>query len=650
MTINCSKLGPALSGDRVLCRGVYLLLFLWVASNAFIGCEDTAMTSSEGAGETLMKLDATSDIAVDHAGSRDMSLPRTDAMVEVDGGLLEPDAMMELDPEGVSPGDTSALQLQEIKALNFGAFTTSSACALCHSNHFAATAMRNSEGEAIGPYNLWRGSMMANASRDPFWWAQVASEVALSPPEKREYIEGECIRCHAPALSRTARSEAGREGQMRDLKGGSHPAMVGVDGVACTTCHQILPDNLGTPSSFSGHFEINDERLIFGPHRNPAPGPMLNHVDYRPTYADHVTESKLCATCHTLIHPEDEDVEMGEGRDNWGFPEQTPYLEWRNSIFNNEDDPDNPDAQTCQSCHQPTYDDQGRLRTRIARSPPGGDFRIDPREPFGQHTFVGGNTVLPQIMKRERETLQPSGTDEALDMISELAIRQLESSADVEVSVVERDANRLSLMVTVRPKTGHKLPTGFPSRRVWIKLSVIDAQGRRVFVSGRYNGQGRILGSNDQPLPSEWVHGPVEPHHEIINSADQVQIYQAVMGDDDGQYTHAITQARGWIKDNRLLPLGYRETHPEAQYTRPVGVQDDLNFTGGEDRVTYDVELAEATGTLEVKVSLIYQTLGARFMRMLFQVDRPEVAAFRAMYERADVSPVTIAEQTIEVP
>ena len=66
--------------------------------------------------------------------------------------------------------------------------------------------------------------------------------------------------------------------------------------------------------------------------------------------------------------------------------------------------------------------------------------------------------------------------------------------------------------------------------------------------------------------------------------------------------------------------------------------------------MTYHVGLSEATGVLEVKVSLIYQTLGARFMRMLFQVDRPEVAAFRAMYERADVSPVTIAEQTIEVP
>ena len=45
--------------------------------------------------------------------------------------------------------------------------------------------------------------------------------MALNDAEDKERIEGECIRCHAPALSETARSEAGREGRMQDLKGSS---------------------------------------------------------------------------------------------------------------------------------------------------------------------------------------------------------------------------------------------------------------------------------------------------------------------------------------------------------------------------------------------------------------------------------------------
>ena len=74
----------------------------------------------------------------------------------------------------------------------------------------------------------------------------------FKPSRRSRKNRGECIRCHAPALSETARSEAAREGRMQDLKGTTHPAMVGLDGVACTTCHQMLPDNLGTFDSFSG--------------------------------------------------------------------------------------------------------------------------------------------------------------------------------------------------------------------------------------------------------------------------------------------------------------------------------------------------------------------------------------------------------------
>lgn len=543
-----------------------------------------------------------------------------------------------LDPDGVEPGDTAVLQLQEMRALNFAAFTTSEACALCHSNHFAATAMRNVANEEIAPYNLWRGSMMSNASRDPFWWAQVASEVALNDPEEQEKIEGECIRCHAPALSETARSEANREGRMQDLKGNTHPSIVGLDGVACTTCHQILPDNLGTHESFSGGYVIGQERKIFGPHENPAPGPMINHVNYTPTHATHVTESKLCATCHTLLHEPKED--QGE----WGFPEQTPYLEWRNSIYSNEEDPNNPDAKTCQGCHQPTYDEDGYIRTRIARSPPGGDFRINPREPFGQHTFVGANVVMPQMIKAERDTLNPVGTDEALDMVSEIAIGRLESSASLTIEDLEQSAETLSFTVNVESFVGHKLPTGFPSRRVWLVVKATGANDEVLFYSGRYNLQGRIVDAEGKAIESEWAYGPIEPHYQQITNERQVQVYEAVMGDQANRFTHAITQAKGWLKDNRLLPKGYQNDHPEAGYTKPIGLNDDPDFNAGSDRVQYLITLAEGKQVERLQIKLVYQTLGARFMRSLFQVDVPEVAAFRTMYERADVSPVVMAE------
>ena len=630
------------SRDRLRCN-LSLIVPAFILLIPFsTGCEE-----DQG---SVIRHDSIVDLSLDLEVSSDPTEIDFDYTNQEDMGAVQLDAMPlgrdELDPPGVEPDETTPLKLQELTAVNFQAFTTSTACALCHSNHNAATAMRNTEGEEIAPFNLWRGSMMANASRDPFWWAQVSSEVALSDPADQEEIEGECIRCHAPALSETAREAANREGAMQDLKGSAHPAKVGLDGVACSVCHQILPDGLGTPETFSGQFKINSERKIFGPHRNPAIGPMVNHVNYTPTYAEHMTESKLCASCHTLIHEEAVDGE----EEAWSFPEQTPYLEWRNSIYSNEDVSENSEARTCQDCHQPTYDDAGYLRTRIARSPPGGDFRINTREPFGQHLFVGGNAVLPQILKAERATLKPQAPDQSFDQITELAIDQLQHSAELTITDLQRDSEQLSFDVLVHSFVGHKLPTGFPSRRVWLVVKATKTDGEVIFYSGRYNPEGRIIGSDDLPLPSEWAFGPVEPHYDLIESSDQVQIYEAVMGDEGGRFTHAITQAKGWLKDNRLLPKGYHLAHPDAGLTMPIGLDDDENFIGGEDRVRYRFPVPADAGRVQLQVRLVYQTLGARFMRALFQVDTAEVAAFRTMYQRADVSPVVMATLEEQVP
>ena len=72
-------------------------------------------------------------------------------------------------------------------------------------------------------------------------------------------------------------------------------------------------------------------------------------------------------------------------------------------------------------------------------------------------------------------------------------------------------------------------------------------------------------------------------------------------------------------------------------------MDNDVNFIGGGDLIRYQVSLPEGQSVAKLQVKLVYQTLSARFMRALFQVDAPEVAAFRTMYERADVSPVVMA-------
>ncbi len=543
------------------------------------------------------------------------------------------------DMVGIEPGDPTVLNMGEIQPINYERFVTSAACSMCHSNHESATAMRDSEGRELGPFDLWQGTMMANSARDPLWVASVSAEVAQTPSRKIE-IEAKCMRCHAPMASVTARA-AGQKPEMADLfDTGSGPSIVGLDGVACAVCHQIQKRGLGTERTFGGEFEIGTDRIIYGPHRDPATGPMQAHVQYTPTYSNHVTNSALCGSCHTLFtHPYDADgVEDTETR----FPEQATYLEWLNSSFAEVDT-------SCQDCHMPTTsEDEVPIETRIARAPPGFDFNIRTRSPFGRHIFSGANTLIPEMLKRERAILNPQASDAAFDMTIANARRYLrEKASGLTWSDVDLQDGSLRFDITVGNQAGHKFPTGIPIRRVWLKVVVTTTDGAVLYRSGAVNESGRLIDQLGEVLDIEKAGGPWEPHHQVISRHDAVQIYETIMGDGEGAYTYLLTRAASYLKDNRLLPLGFSEASSRYEDTQPRGVETDDNFGPGQDTVRYVIPVGAAQSA-QIEVALLYQTAGARFVSELFQNDTDEVRAFRTMYERADLTPVEVVRVSFD--
>jgi hypothetical protein len=546
------------------------------------------------------------------------------------------------DDPGVEAADPFLLELPETVVAREDRFMTSRECALCHSNHQAATAMRDSQGAEIAPFNLWQGTMMANAARDPLWRAVVSAEVAATP-EAASAIEAKCMRCHAPMASETLKARASNP--RMDLLNDAPSALqqIALDGVSCTVCHQVDPQNLGTEESYSGGFVVGNQRLIYGPHQNPATGPMRNHVNYTPTYGNHVVESKMCATCHTVFtHALDE---AGNEEDADAFPEQTPYLEWRNSSFSTE--ANGAEGKECQGCHMPTVDDLGMdIQTRIARSPPGGDFNINERSPFGRHLFVGANTLMPSILKDMRSVLNPQASDESFDAAIALAeLRLGEQTSQLMIGDMDTSDGALAFDVTVHNEVGHKFPTGFPARRAWLHVKVIGDDGAVIFESGNYNDRGRIVAGNGEILDTEKAAGGFEPHHDVITRSDQVQIYESVMADIDGKRTPRLMRAQHHVKDNRLLPLGWQRDFADYESIKPRGeAGSDASFQAGQDSLRYEVNL-DGKNPARVEVALYYQSLGSRFAMDLFQVDTDEVAAFRYMYDRADVTPVVVASQ-----
>ena len=499
-------------------------------------------------------------------------------------------------------------------------FIHSKRCALCHDQSERATAMRDEKKRGIAPYDLWQGTMMANSTRDPFWRAAVRAELVTSPKDKHAEIESTCMRCHAPMASA---SKDDREIRLDRLDPAHPRSELANDGVSCTVCHQITDKNLGDEKSFSGHFEINEEDRIYGPHEDPFFGPMLRFTGKRPTKADHILDSGHCATCHTLVHGE--------------HAEQAPFLEWRNSEFSGK--------KSCQDCHVPTTSVDGfPLGTRIAHNPGGRDFGTNERLPYGRHVFVGGNTLIPAILRDNARELGVTAPRSAFDATIEAARRQLATkTARLTIGMVGRQGERLRIPLRVDNDCGHKFPTGYPSRRAWIHLRVLDAKDRVVFASGAWDREGRIVDRKGKPLAFEQRGGPISTHKQRITRSEQVQIYQVVQGDAERKVVWRLLAAKGWVKDNRLLPRGWKVTHKDAERTRPIGIGEDLDFVGGSDELVYEVNAAQSDGPYRIEAEIVYQTLAPRWAAELFAIEGPEIERFERMWKLADRRPVVVS-------
>lgn len=516
----------------------------------------------------------------------------------------------------------------------------SAVCALCHSNAPTAEAMRDAAGRPIAPFDLWSGSMMANSARDPLWRAAVSAEVHDRPHE-RATIEADCMRCHAPMAHRSGLDPHETESVMHLLDCPSRAGLLAQDGVSCSLCHGITPGGLGSERTFSGRFELDRAGRLFGPHAEPFVNPMLRISGFRPTYGPHVGEAALCGSCHTL----ETEVLDEQGRPTGArFLEQAPYLEWRNSLYDEERDPPAARAAACAACHVPRFDVEGHaLTTRIGRNPAGRDFPPTiARSPFGRHLFVGGNVLVPALLRDHAEELGVTAPREALEATLAATRAQLARSARVTIEEARRTEEGLAFAVRVENRAGHKLPTGHPSRRAWLRVHVRGEDGSALLASGRTDARGRILGADGEPLPSERAGGPHVPHRDLVRSADELASFEAVMADARGAPTFLLSRAARWLVDDRLLPAGWTQAGPFAERTAPVGLAGDVDFVGGSDRVRFELAL-EARGPLSVEVELVYQPLGARYEAELLAHPTPEVERLARLLEGAEREPVVLA-------
>jgi hypothetical protein len=233
-----------------------------------------------------------------------------------------------------------------------------------------------------------------------------------------------------------------------------------------------------------------------------------------------------------------------------------------------------------------------------------------------------------------------------LEATARATIRQLqEETATLAVSAPLVTAGRLAFDVDVRNLTGHKYPTGYPARRTWLHVTVRDLQGKVLFESGAVKATGAIEGNESDKNPLAF-----EPHYDEITRADQVQIYEPILGDRNGVPTTGLLTATRYLKDNRLLPRGFDKATADPQVGVYGEATGDANFAGGGDRVRYDVAVASG-GPFTVEAELRYQPIGYRWAHNLEPYDAPEPRRFLGYYKSMSAeSSVVVAVSRVDVP
>ena len=313
-------------------------------------------------------------------------------------------------------------------------------------------------------------------------------------------------------------------------------------------CHQIEKARLGTPESFNGN-------VVFAStgdaHDRPEYGPFdVDHGHQRvmqsstngmvPTLAAHIRDAALCGSCHTL---KTQALSAG-GKEAGSLPEQMPYVEWLHSDY--------VKKQTCQDCHMPA------VTQPVAVTAVFGPLR----DGMHRHVFVGGNFLLEQMLHDYHDSLH-----------AEAPARRAAAGGGADRGV-SADAGgvgfageggwggeQLSVAVRVQNLTGHKLPTAYPSRCAWLHVVVTDGSGRTVFESGALHADGSIAGNVNDEDPHRY-----EPHFTEITDPEQVEIFEPILKDQQGQVTTGLLSAVGYLKDNRLLPDGFDKRDGGAGY------------------------------------------------------------------------------------
>jgi cytochrome c553 len=487
-------------------------------------------------------------------------------------GGIAPTTLRDFDQPGSQPFESGILNPPE-------------ACAGCHGNY----------DPNVEPYRNWRGSMMALASFDPIFKANmvIANQDA---PDSGDL----CLRCHLPRGWLQGRSVP---------TDGSAMLPTDTSGVSCDLCHRMVdpfydpgqnppedaairaalsnpPSNLG-----NGQYIVDPTGARRGPFVDAASGhPVLVSPFHR--------ESAMCGTCHDVSNPAFEkdndgnyvpnafDSPAADFSAHTLLPVERTYSEWFYSSYNTPNGVEAPqfggnkeNVATCQDCHMRDVTGYG---CNYGTPPERHDLPL--------HDMTGGSTWVAGLMS----TVAPNDVDEtAMQAGIERARYMLQNAAELEVSV-----EGPMLEVTVTNNCGHKLPTGYPEgRRMWINVKFFDDSNSLVSESGAYDVNSGVLS-----------HDPEAKIYEVKPGLDAITA--PLVGEPNGPSFHFVLNNKVY-KDNRIPPRGFTNAAYESFGGQPV------SHTYDDDQYWDETYYTIPPAATKAEVTLYYQSTSKEFIEFL---------------------------------
>ena len=181
---------------------------------------------------------------------------------------------------------------------------------------------------------------------------------------------------------------------------------------------------------------------------------------------------------------------------------------------------------------------------------------------------------------------------------------------------------------------------------MWIHLKVEQGIGNVIFESGEWDNTGKIINYNSD----------YEPHYDLIDNENQVQVYEGVFVNNEQQVTYTLLRAAEYIKDNRLPPVGFITTHPSYDSIKIVGnANDDTNFnrygtyqgTGG-DSVKYLIPTLPNT-EYRITVEVCYQTVKTQLVDHLRLINNGDINRFVNMYDALPNIPFIMKQEVLDI-